>query len=53
VFDPQEFAERGTTACPAQTAIGMRAVLVNGILVLNNGQVTGARSGQVLRHRKS
>jgi N-acyl-D-amino-acid deacylase len=49
IFDPAIFAERGTTFAPNQTAIGMRHVLVNGGITLRDGELTGDRSGYVLR----
>ena len=49
VFDPTTFAERGTTFEPNQTAVGMKYVLVNGILTLADGAMTGRRGGAVLR----
>ena len=49
IFDPAAFADQGTTFEPNQTAIGMRHVIVNGKVVLKDGELTGERSGQVLR----
>ncbi len=49
IFDPAAFGERGTTFEPNQTAAGMVHVLVNGIVTLRGGRLTGARAGQVLR----
>ena len=49
IFDPASFAERGTTFEPNQTATGMTHVVVNGTITLKNGELTGARNGQVLR----
>lgn len=49
VFDPREFGERGTTFEPNHVATGMHYVIVNGELVLRDGQWTGARAGHVLR----
>jgi N-acyl-D-aspartate/D-glutamate deacylase len=49
VFDPDGFAERGTVAAPNLTAVGMRHVLVNGILTLRDGKPTGERGGEVIR----
>jgi N-acyl-D-aspartate/D-glutamate deacylase len=51
LFDPQRFAERGTDFEPDQIAQGMTHVLVNGTLALQNGFLTGNRSGHVLRHQ--
>ena len=49
IFDPASFAERGTTFEPNQTAAGMAHVVVNGTVALKDGELTGARNGQVLR----
>lgn len=48
VFEPEKFSERGTDFDPGQIATGMKYVLVNGEVALDNGRL-GARSGQVLR----
>ncbi len=49
IFDPATFAERGTTFEPNQVATGMRHVIVNGIIAVCDGQLTGERGGRVLR----
>jgi N-acyl-D-amino-acid deacylase len=49
IFDPERFAERGTTFEPNQLADGMRHVLVNGVHTLRDGRLTGDRGGIVLR----
>lgn len=49
VFDLQSIHERGTYQHPAQTAAGMTAVYVNGQLAVENGQLTGAKAGQIIR----
>jgi N-acyl-D-amino-acid deacylase len=49
VFDPERFAERGTTFEPNQLAEGVRHVLVNGVHTLRDGKVTGERGGMVVR----
>jgi N-acyl-D-amino-acid deacylase len=51
IFDPLTFGERGTTFEPNQTAVGMVHVLVNGVLTVENGNLTGQHGGQVLRRR--
>jgi N-acyl-D-amino-acid deacylase len=49
VFDPQLIADRSTFSAPNELAVGMRWVLVNGVPVIADGKMTGARPGQVLR----
>ena len=49
IFDPMIFAEQGTTFEPNQAAIGMNHVIVNGKIAVKDGQLTGERSGHVLR----
>ena len=52
VFDPEGFAERGTTFEPNQVATGVRDVLVNGVPTLRGGRLTGERAGEVLRRSR-
>jgi len=49
VFDPVEVSDRGTYLQPCRKATGVRQVLVNGQLVLADGEETGLRPGKVLR----
>ncbi len=49
VFDAATVADRSTFADPNQLAVGMQWVLVNGVPVIADGAMTGARPGQVLR----
>ncbi|MBS0395386.1 MAG: D-aminoacylase [Proteobacteria bacterium] len=49
VFDPDTVADRATFADPNQLASGMQWVLVNGVPVIADGRMTGARPGRVLR----
>jgi N-acyl-D-amino-acid deacylase len=49
VFDPATIADRSTFSSPNQPAVGMRWVLVNGVPVIADGQMTGAKPGHVLR----
>lgn len=51
VFDPKRFAARATYARPALTAAGVTAVLVNGILAVDKGVLTGRAGGRALPHR--
>ena len=49
VFDPAVIADRGTPQEPSLAPVGMRHVVVNGELVLRDGQMTSARPGRPLR----
>jgi N-acyl-D-amino-acid deacylase len=49
VFDPATVADRATFTQPHQYAVGIQYVIVNGQVVLDNGQHTGALPGRVLR----
>lgn len=49
VFDSESFAEKATTFEPNQLAVGMKHVLVNGVVTLKDGAPTGNRGGQVVR----
>jgi N-acyl-D-amino-acid deacylase len=48
VFAPSKIADQATFAQPHQYAIGVKDVLVNGVLVLKNGEHTGAKPGRAL-----
>ena len=50
VFDPKSFAERSTYDQPTRTAAGVRSVIVNGVLAVDNGALTGAAAGRALAH---
>jgi len=50
IFDPADFTDRATYADPHQYPTGARTtVMVNGIVVVENAQHTGATPGMVLR----
>ena len=49
VFDPERFRETGTLEDPNRLAEGMVHVIINGEVILENGQYTGHRNGHVLR----
>ncbi len=51
VFDPLEFRATATTFEPNQLARGMRHVVVNGVVTLKDGQLTGERGGEVIRRK--
>ena len=49
VFDYERIGDRATFSKPAEPSVGMRYVIVNGTLVLDQGAFTGNRPGRVLR----
>ena len=49
IFDPQEIQDHATFEDPHQLATGMQYVFVNGTMVLDRGQHTGALPGRVVR----
>lgn len=49
LFDADRIQDRATFGKPDQVSEGVRVVLVNGQVVLENGAYTGATPGQVLR----
>ena len=49
IFDPAAIADRATFDKPHQYAAGMRHVLVNGQVVLKDGEHTGATPGRALK----
>jgi N-acyl-D-amino-acid deacylase len=50
VFDPDNIQDDATYQDPHHYATGIPYVLVNGIPVIKNGEHTGAKAGQALRH---
>ena len=48
VFDPARYAARATYAQPTLPAAGVRAVLVNGVVAVEDGRLTGAAAGRAL-----
>ncbi len=48
VFNPETIADRATFAQPHQYAVGMKQVFVNGVLVIKDGEHTGAKPGRAL-----
>ena len=49
IFDPETVADRSTYEQPHQLPAGIRYVLVNGVLVMRDNQLTGAKPGRALR----
>jgi N-acyl-D-amino-acid deacylase len=48
VFDPNTVIDRATYEDPAQLSEGIRFVIVNGVVALRDGKVTGDRGGRPL-----
>lgn len=53
IFDPDKVADKATYTEPFQYSVGIEYVLVNGQMVLDRGQHTGAKPGKALRRGKS
>jgi len=51
IFDPETVGDAATFEDPHQYSHGIHSVLVNGELVMDGGEPTSARPGQILRHR--
>jgi dihydroorotase/N-acyl-D-amino-acid deacylase len=49
VFDPQTIRDVATFEDPNRYAVGMKYVLVNGVPVIDGGNMTGATPGRVIR----
>jgi N-acyl-D-amino-acid deacylase len=52
VFDPATIIDKSTFENPNQSPEGIKYVLINGEIAAENGKITGAASGRVLRHNK-
>ena len=52
VFDPQTIVDKATFENPHQYANGVRAVIVNGVVTLEGGKMTGGRGGRTLRRNQ-
>lgn len=51
VFDPRRYAPRATYQQPTELAVGVQTVLVNGVLAVDGGALTGRAAGRALPHR--
>jgi dihydroorotase/N-acyl-D-amino-acid deacylase len=52
IFDPATVADRATYVAPHVIAAGVREVIVNGVSVVHDGVVTGAKPGRAIRHQR-
>jgi N-acyl-D-aspartate/D-glutamate deacylase len=50
VFDEKSFADRSTYEQPMLLATGMKYVLVNGVIAIDDAKYNGATAGRVLKH---
>lgn len=50
VFDPEKIGDPSTYKDPHHYAVGVPFVLVNGVVVIRDGEHTGAKPGMALRH---
>lgn len=53
IFDPNTVIDRATFEEPHQLSSGVRWLVVNGTLVIDNGEPTGSLPGRVLRHKST
>jgi N-acyl-D-amino-acid deacylase len=51
VFDPETYAARATYEQPKLTAQGVRTVVVNGVVAVDDGALTGKAAGRALAHK--
>jgi N-acyl-D-amino-acid deacylase len=51
VFDPNTVADKATYDNPAQLAVGVEDVLVNGGFAFKDGKATGAHTGRFVHGR--
>jgi N-acyl-D-aspartate/D-glutamate deacylase len=51
VFDPATIADKSTYEQPTLLAVGMKYVLVNGVLTIDDGHYTGVTAGKALRRK--
>jgi N-acyl-D-amino-acid deacylase len=49
VFDPKTIIDKATFVEPHQLSLGVKYVLVNGVAVVADGKLTGAKPGRIVR----
>lgn len=53
IFDPEKVGDPANYKAPHQYAVGFRDVIVNGVAVIRDGAMTGAKPGKALRQVKA
>jgi N-acyl-D-amino-acid deacylase len=53
IFDPKRIKDRSTYSDPLQFSVGVKYVLVNGQVAINNGDVTGITGGSIIHREKA
>ncbi len=53
VFDPETIRDKATFTEPHQYSEGIKYLLVNGRLVLENGEYSGTLAGKPLKHESN
>ena len=48
VFDPKMIRDRGTFSDPHQYPVGISHVIINGAIIIENGEHTGALKGEII-----
>ena len=51
IFDPETIIDQGTFEHPAQSPLGISQVMVNGVLTVDQGRLTGRRGGLVVKRQ--
>ncbi|NYT42181.1 amidohydrolase family protein [Sphingomonas sp. R-74633] len=51
VFDPKTYASRATYEAPTEYAAGVQTVVVNGVVAVDKGAMTGKAAGRALPHK--
>jgi len=51
VFDPKTYASRATYEAPTELAAGVQTVVVNGVVAVDKGAMTGKAAGRALPHK--
>jgi N-acyl-D-amino-acid deacylase len=52
IFDPEKIQDKAEYNDPHHYPNGISCVLVNGVIVFQNGEPTGAKAGMCLRHQR-